>query len=102
MGRGYNPNLVNYRDSEYHYGSDFEGDHDFEEPETEKSSESEISDAEEESDELKPESDVELEPVLDDRESFTPVPLWVQFEDTKVENQDGPRLQSQPCELSRL
>ena len=43
MGRGYNPNLVNYRDSEYHYGSDFEGDHDFEEPESEKSSESEMS-----------------------------------------------------------
>ncbi|XP_040567508.1 nucleosome-remodeling factor subunit NURF301 [Lepeophtheirus salmonis] len=27
-GRGYNPNLVNYKDSEYHYGSDFEDEDD--------------------------------------------------------------------------
>ena len=26
LGRGYNPSLVNYKDSEYHYGSDFEDD----------------------------------------------------------------------------
>ena len=25
-GRGYNPSLVNYKESEYHYGSDFEDD----------------------------------------------------------------------------
>lgn len=32
--RGYNPNLVNYKESEYHYGSDFEDDDDeFEEQE---------------------------------------------------------------------
>jgi len=26
LGRGYNPSLVNYKDSEYHYGSDFDDD----------------------------------------------------------------------------
>ena len=78
LGRGYNPNLVNYKDSEYHYGSDFEGEDDYEEVASDKSSESEVSEAEEESDELKPESDVELEPILDDRDALTPVPFWVQ------------------------
>ena len=27
---------------------------------------------------MKPESDVELEPVFTERESFTPVPFWLQ------------------------
>ena len=78
MGRGYNPNLVNYKDSEYHYGSDFEGEEDFEEAASEKSSESEVSEVEDECDELRPESDVELEPVVGERDSATPEPWWVQ------------------------
>ena len=41
-GRGYNPSAVNYQDSEYHYGSDFEDDEDdaVDPVESDKSSES--------------------------------------------------------------
>ena len=46
LGRGYNPSLVNYKDSEYHYGSDFEddGEEDNEEQASEHSSD-EVRDA---------------------------------------------------------
>jgi len=78
LGRGYNPNLVNYKDSEYHYGSDFENDDEFVEPDSANSSESEESDVEDESDDMKPESDVETDPIIAERDSFTPVPFWLQ------------------------
>ena len=78
MGRGYNPNLVNYKESEYHYGSDFSEEENVE-VESSKSSESSESEYEVDSDDMKPESDVELDPVVtDERESFTPVPFWLQ------------------------
>ena len=65
MGRGYNPNLVNYKESEYHYGSDFDDSdaepvYDDEEEKESDSSEEENSNSEEESDELV-DSDVDFE-----------------------------------------
>ena len=78
LGRGYNPSLVNYRDSEYHYGSDFEGQGEEAEEGEGGDSESEPEEPEEESDELKPESDVELEPAAEEREGATPVLFWVE------------------------
>jgi len=78
LGRGYNPNLVNYKDSEYHYGSDFENDDEFVEPDSAQSSESDESDIDDDSDDMKPESDVETDPIITERDSFTPVPFWLQ------------------------
>ena len=85
-GRSYNPSLVNYKESEYHYGSDFE-DHDdgvgLGADSGAGSSDSEDSDLESRlSDDMKPESDVELEPVLLG-ESVSgalaaPLPFWLQ------------------------
>ena len=78
LGRGYNPNLVNYKDSEYHYGSDFEDQGYDEEHESIKSSDSDVSEIESVSDDMKPESDVELEPNLLEEDIFTPEPFWLQ------------------------
>ena len=72
--RGHNPDY----NAAYHYGSDFEQDEEFHENENEKSSPSEESEVEDESDDMKPESDVETEPVLVERDSFTPIPFWLQ------------------------
>ena len=72
--KGHNPDY----NAAYHYGSDFEGEDEYEDNSVEKSSESEESELEEDSDDMKPESDVEIEPILDDRDSFTPVPFWCQ------------------------
>ena len=72
--RGHNPDY----NAAYHYGSDFEQDEEFNENENEKSSESEESEVDDESDDMKPESDVETEPVLTERDSFTPIPFWLQ------------------------
>jgi len=78
LGRGYNPNLVNYKDSEYHYGSDFENDDEYVEADSVVSSESEESEIEDDSDDMKPESDVETDPIIAERDSFTPIPFWLQ------------------------
>ncbi len=81
LGRGYNPSLVNYKDSEYHYGSDFEDDDDdlAEAVESEKSSESsddDVGDAD--SDDLKVESDVDLDELVPSHSlPQTPVPFWL-------------------------
>ena len=77
LGRGYNPNLVNYKESEYHYGSDFEDD-DLDHPVASGSSGSDVSDIESVSDDMKPESDVELEPNLIDDDLNAPDPFWLQ------------------------
>jgi nucleosome-remodeling factor subunit BPTF len=84
-GRGYNPNLVNYKDSEYHYGSDFEDNEDVAGLGADsgaETSDSEDSDLESRlSDDMKPESDVELEPVLLEETCGTvvaPLPFWLQ------------------------
>ena len=72
--QGYNPDY----NPAYHYTSDYEQDDEYAEAASKASSESEESEAEEDSDDMKPESDVELEPVFTERESFTPVPFWLQ------------------------
>jgi len=77
LGRGYNPNLVNYKDSEYHYGSDFD-EAEFDPDDSNKSSDSDLSDMESISDSMKPESDVELEPNLLDEDLLAPDPFWLQ------------------------
>jgi nucleosome-remodeling factor subunit BPTF len=86
-GRGYNPSLVNYKDSEYHYGSDFEDHEDgggLGPDSGAESSDSEFSDLESRlSDDMKPESDVELEPsLLGDAAAalVAPLPFWLQEE----------------------
>ena len=68
--RGHNPDY----NAAYHYGSDFEQEEEYEENEAEKSSEEEESEVEDDSDYMKPESDVEIEPVLTERDTFTPIP----------------------------
>ncbi len=88
LGRGYNPGLVNYKESEYHYGSDFEDEEEedvAEVAESERSSEESDDDLDDaESDDLNPESDVDLEDIgtggatsPDDLDSQTPVPFWL-------------------------
>jgi nucleosome-remodeling factor subunit BPTF len=86
MGRGYNPGLVNYKESEYHYGSDFEDDdeHAYEEPaESDKSSDG--SDVEShDSDDLKVESDVDLDEIVPMHSlPQTPMPFWLR-EDEEI------------------
>jgi len=86
-GRGYNPSMVNYKESEYHYGSDFEDQEDrggLGADSGAESSDSEFSDLESRlSDDMKPESDVELEPsLLGDAAAalVAPLPFWLQEE----------------------
>ncbi len=97
MGRGYNPDLVNYKDSEYHYGSDFEGDDDDEAvdggvTDTDQSSSEDSDDLDESrlSDDMKPESDVELEPNLEEGggDASTPVPFWLMEEEEQGGDDD--------------
>ena len=64
-----------YKETDYHYGSDFEN-HEYEKSESEKSSDSDLSDIESFSDDMKPESDVELEPNLIDDEEDS-LPAWL-------------------------
>lgn len=90
-GRGYNPSLVNYKESEYHYGSDFEEDEvdDFQEAaESEKSSdESDIESGDEDSDDLKVESDVDLDEIVPSSSlPEAPLPFWLR------EDEDIPTL----------
>ena len=66
IGRGYNPNLVNYKESEYHYGSDFEESEpeymdEADEKESESSDDDDSRGFDEESDELDVESEADLE-----------------------------------------
>ena len=72
--RGHNPDY----NPAYHYGSDFEQEEEYEENDVEKSSEDEESEVDDDSDYMKPESDVEIEPVITERDSFTPIPFWLQ------------------------
>lgn len=82
-GRGYDPGRVNYKESEYHYGSDFEEDEDeveLDDAESEKSDES--SEEEEDSfdsDDLR-ESDVDLDDLEPISRPQTPVPFWLRGE----------------------
>ena len=90
LGRGYNPSLVNYKESEYHYGSDFDESEDdnveyddVEEKESESSEEE--SENSEDSDELV-ESDVDWDASggakgMPDSRSVTPIPFWLKTED---------------------
>ena len=77
VGRGYNPSLVNYKESEYHYGSDFEDNDDDTDGNTSKSEESseQESDSSNENDDFV-DSDVEfdVEPVT---RPSTPIPFWL-------------------------
>ena len=94
LGRGYNPNLVNYKESEYHYGSDFDEseeemvlESDKEEKETDSSAEE--SDSSENSDELV-ESDLEWNETIAhsksavEGRSTTPIPFWLKTEDEEI------------------
>ena len=93
LGRGYNPNLVNYKESEYHYGSDFEESEDenveyddVEEKESESSDEESSNNSD--SDELA-ESDVDWDAAESgqsrngavDSRSVTPIPFWLKTEE---------------------
>ena len=92
-GRGYNPSAVNYKDSEYHYGSDFEDEYDDDygggaahgdDDESGKSdSSSDLDDSRESDDELEVESDVDLDVVLSSSDSLpeTPVPFWLRTDE---------------------
>ena len=82
-GRGYNPGMVNYKESEYHYGSDFEEEDVEEDPESDKTSSSSEEEVEEDSEDLV-ESDVEFDPAkidirLESRPT-TPIPFWLRDE----------------------
>lgn len=102
LGRGYNPNLVNYKDSEYHYGSDFEDSEsedggevhhhlrvDSDDEEVDKTSDmanSESSEVEDsDSDDLKAESDVDLDQLDLVSRSTTPVPFWLRSQENEDE-----------------
>ncbi len=87
VGRGYNPNLVNYKESEYHYGSDFE-ETDEEEVAYDDDKESESSGGEEsedgESSELEVESDLDFDATgteIPQSRPTTPVPFWLKTEE---------------------
>lgn len=87
-GRGYNPGLVNYKDSEYHYGSDFEDeDEDLDVDPVDSDHSDESSDLDEDgpsdSDDLV-ESDVDLD-ILPDSRPTTPTPFWLRTEDDEEE-----------------
>lgn len=101
IGRGYNPALVNYKESEYHYGSDFdesEDDYLEEEDVVEKDSEtsdnndgSSDDDKMEESDEFDAESDVDWTATGGDQyevksasRASTPIPFWLKTEDEEA------------------
>ena len=76
VGRGYNPSLVNYKESEYHYGSDFEENEDETDGQTSKSEESsEESESSNDEDDFV-DSDVEFDAEIVARPS-TPIPFWL-------------------------
>ncbi len=93
-GRGYNPSMVNYKESEYHYGSDFEDDEDdiAEDVESVKSdSSSDLEDSRDSDDDLEVESDVDLDNIVmplpadgDDSRAQTPVPFWLRGEEESI------------------
>ena len=82
VGRGYNPALVNYKESEYHYGSDF--DEDDGDASDSKSSKSEDS-SEEEADSTNEQEDLVDSDVEFDAEAVarpcTPVPFWLRTDE---------------------
>ncbi len=96
LGRGYNPSLVNYKESEYHYGSDFDESEDenieYDDDEAEKSDESSDDNGDESLEEAAS-SDLEVESDMDewntDAQSVptirikisTPVPFWLKTEE---------------------
>lgn len=82
-GRGYNPGAVNYKDSEYHYGSDFEDEEDpmADSAESDKSSDESDGMSGAESDDLKVESDVDLDDIDVHTRPQTPVPFWLRVDD---------------------
>jgi nucleosome-remodeling factor subunit BPTF len=101
-GRGYNPSMVNYKDSEYHYGSDFEddGDEAGEDAESVNSdSSSDLDDSRESDAELEVESDVDLDNIVPESRPVTPLPFWLRT----AEEADGaaeevlPDLLLPPC-----
>ena len=81
VGRGYNPALVNYKESEYHYGSDFEDD-DGDESDGQSSKSEDSSDEESEStnEEDLVDSDVDFDPEAAVRPS-TPIPFWLRTDE---------------------
>ena len=82
VGRGYNPALVNYKESEYHYGSDFEDDDgedsDAQSSKSDDSSEEESESTNEEEDLV--DSDVEFDSEAAVRPS-TPIPFWLRTDE---------------------
>merc|ERR1712038_793863 len=82
VGRGYNPALVNYKESEYHYGSDFEDDDgdesDAQSSKSDDSSEDESESTNEEEDLI--DSDVEFDAEAAVRPS-TPIPFWLRTDE---------------------
>jgi len=94
IGRGYNPSIVPYKESEYHYGSDFEESDDDQiqyddDPDKESDSSDEESAESDDSDNLV-ESEVEwdddgekVKSGVDSRPS-TPVPFWLKTEDEEI------------------
>ena len=94
-GRGYNPSLVNYKDSEYHYGSDFEDEGEESDAQSSKSEESsEDTESSNEDDDLV-DSDVEFDAEAIARPS-TPIPFWLQTDE------DIPELQLPPTSQDLL
>ena len=82
VGRGYNPSLVNYKESEYHYGSDFDDDDadesDSKNSKSEDSSEEDSDTSNEQEDLI--ESDVDFDAEVVTRPS-TPVPFWLRTDE---------------------
>merc|ERR1712141_847602 len=90
--RGYNPSLVNYKESEYHYGSDFDdSEEDIELADYDQEKDSDSSDEEDsQSDESEDlvESDVDWEEEsrsaqLESR-ATTPIPFWLKTEEEEI------------------
>ena len=79
-GRGYNPSMVNYKDSEYHYGSDFSEDEE-DDAESIKSEESSEEASEDEQSEEWVESDVEFDVNVTESRPTTPIPFWLRTEE---------------------
>jgi hypothetical protein len=94
-GRGYNPSLVNYKDSEYHYGSDFEDEGEESDAQSSKSEESSEDTESSNGDDDLVDSDVEFDAEAIARPS-TPIPFWLQTDE------DIPELQLPPTSQDLL